>query len=79
LKRCKLSLQAEIFEENAEHKATLQICFMKQLIILISHNISINNRQKNLQVKIFIDETNVIVTQSNFRYIMKYISSVNHF
>ena len=27
LKRCKeLSLQAEIFEENAEHKATLQIC-----------------------------------------------------
>jgi len=77
----KFNLNAVIFEhENQQNFDTNLIFISIESIKNINFINYINKLQAgNTEFRIFFDEIHLIITQSNFRYIIKYVSEINLF
>jgi len=80
IEKCKkFNLNAVIFEyENQQNFDTNLIFINIESIKNINFINYINKLQAgNIKFRIFFDEIYLIITQSNFRYIIKYVSEIN--
>jgi len=82
IEKCKkFNLNAVIFENENQQNFDANLIFISIESIKNINFINYINklRASNTEFRIFFDEIHLIITQSNFRYIMKYVSEINLF
>ena len=78
-KSLKLKLNAEIFEESLNNTVNIQYVSFESIITIKFYDYIIKLKAQNKDITIFINECHLIITQSHFKYIMKYLNSLNQY